>query len=374
MRAPWSGRKVNETVLTGLVTGAALVLFVAAFALVGGSGSTDQSISAGATPAAADLALASGTENGGEPAAPEAVHGHDGTTDTADAHGHAAGDPSASGPHAHDATGAHDDDNPHDGTHDTSGDPGDHHDDGHHPDTGTSGTHDPTDPGHPHDPAGPPHDPGDAHHPTTPGAPPPDDGHHHPPAPPTGSNPPPDEPSGPVISLDDPRVTSTQRAAAQLVIDRARVGMAAFPTVDAVTAAGYTWIGDGARSGYRHYVNFGYLTDGRVMDPAHIESIVVERQENGAMSLVSAMYILETGSGMADVPDIAGELTTWHDHRNLCWNGGRLAGIAGPDGTCPAGSTLIVTPPMLHVWMVENPCGPFAGIEGSHGSGCGHQH
>jgi hypothetical protein len=78
---------------------------------------------------------------------------------------------------------------------------------------------------------------------------------------------------------------------------------------------------------------------------------------------------------MADVPEIAGELTRWHDHRNLCWIGNRLAGVLGPDGQCPPGSTLIITPPMLHVWMVPHPCGPFAGIEGSHGSGCGsHDH
>jgi hypothetical protein len=32
---------------------------------------------------------------------------------------------------------------------------------------------------------------------------------------------------------------------------------------------------------------------------------------------------------------------------------------------------------MLHVWVVENECGPFAGIEGgagSHGETCEHAH
>jgi hypothetical protein len=29
---------------------------------------------------------------------------------------------------------------------------------------------------------------------------------------------------------------------------------------------------------------------------------------------------------------------------------------------------------MLHVWITEHPCGPFAGIEGSHGDGCAHNH
>jgi len=77
---------------------------------------------------------------------------------------------------------------------------------------------------------------------------------------------------------------------------------------------------------------------------------------------------------MADVPDIAGPLTTWHDHQNLCWNeDGSLAGIL-VDGTCRPAGTFRPTPPMLHVWVVEHPCGPFAGIDGSHGSGCEHEH
>jgi hypothetical protein len=29
---------------------------------------------------------------------------------------------------------------------------------------------------------------------------------------------------------------------------------------------------------------------------------------------------------------------------------------------------------MIHVWLIEHPCGPFAGIEGSHGEGCDHGH
>ena len=38
-------------------------------------------------------------------------------------------------------------------------------------------------------------------------------------------------------------------------------------------------------------------------------------------------------------------------------------------GTCARGE-FRPTQPMLHVWVDEHPCGPFAGIEGSHGSGC----
>jgi hypothetical protein len=180
-------------------------------------------------------------------------------------------------------------------------------------------------------------------------------------------------PTGPIISLDDPRVTSAQRAAAQALIDRTRAGMARFPTVASVQAAGYVSIGDGGSNGYEHFIHVGYMADGAELDQNRIESIVMRRLPGGGREIVSAMYILNFGKTMANVPDIAGELTTWHDHQNLCFEGTTLVGLA-VNGVCARGG-LLPTPPMLHVWMTSHPCGPFAGIE-SHGggSGCGHDH
>lgn len=52
----------------------------------------------------------------------------------------------------------------------------------------------------------------------------------------------------------------------------------------------------------------------------------------------------------------------------------RLAGVL-VNGRCFPSGTLRPTPPMLHVWLADHPCGPFAfaGIEG-HGGGCAHGH
>jgi hypothetical protein len=181
-------------------------------------------------------------------------------------------------------------------------------------------------------------------------------------------------PSGPIISLDDPRVTKSQRAAAQSLIDRTTAAMKSFGTLEAVVAGGYSWIQDGKNGGFRHYVNWSYLNDGRELDPSRIESIVTEKKADGSERVVSAMYILALGKTMADVPDVAGALTTWHDHKDLCWNGNVLAGRL-VNGKCTPGGTLVLTPPMLHVWMVPHPCGPFAGIEGHGMQTCGaHNH
>jgi hypothetical protein len=183
-------------------------------------------------------------------------------------------------------------------------------------------------------------------------------------------------PTGPVISLDDPRVTPAQRAAAQQLIDATVAGMRRFTDVASVEAAGYRSIGD-AGTGWEHFINSAYLNSSQVLDPDTVESVVFKVEPDGTRTLASAMYILPLGTTMADVPEIAGELTTWHDHQNLCWSvsgGLRVVGVTDANGRCARG-VFIATPPMLHVWLIPNECGPFAGIDGSHGSGCvGHEH
>ena len=113
----------------------------------------------------------------------------------------------------------------------------------------------------------------------------------------------------------------------------------AFTDVASAEAAGYVWIGDGRREGtYQHYINHAYLADGRELDPEHIESLVFEDTAEGPV-LVTTMYVLEVGSTMADVPDVAGDLTVWHDHQNLCWDesGTRLAGVSTDGKTASRG-------------------------------------
>ena len=173
---------------------------------------------------------------------------------------------------------------------------------------------------------------------------------------------------------DASHATRAQLDAARRLILTTRESVAArFPDEASLVAAGYRSIGDGVVSQYEHFLKAEYLADGRELDPAHVESVVLQQDATGKR-VVSALYILETGKTMADVPDVAGELTTWHDHQNLCWDrtGTRLAGLL-IGGRCVPGGTFRPTPPMLHVWLVDHPCGPFAGIEGQHGTGCAHQ-
>ena len=80
------------------------------------------------------------------------------------------------------------------------------------------------------------------------------------------------------------------------------------------------------------------------------------------------MYMLPFGSTFAHVPDVGGSLTQWHVHRNLCLTNNPqqkiVVGLTSLDGGCRPGTSKAGDTPMLHVWVVPNPCGPFAALEG----------
>ena len=184
--------------------------------------------------------------------------------------------------------------------------------------------------------------------------------------------------SDPLFSgADTSTATDEQlRSAANLVLQTREAVRGRFPTQESVVAAGYSSIGDGFPfSSFEHFVNPGYLSDGHELDPQRVESIVVESTPTGKW-VVSAMYILEPGHTLRDAPGPAGALTTWHEHHNICWDGTgtRIAGFVHDDGLCHPGGTFRVTPPMLHVWMRDHECGPFAGIEGHGSTTCAHTH
>jgi hypothetical protein len=83
------------------------------------------------------------------------------------------------------------------------------------------------------------------------------------------------------------------------------------------------------------------------------------------------MYQLPFGRRFADVPDVGGPLTQWHVHANLCLTNDPqqkiLAGFTAISGSCPPGTSKASNTPMLHVWVVPTPCGPFAALEGGTG-------
>jgi hypothetical protein len=148
-------------------------------------------------------------------------------------------------------------------------------------------------------------------------------------------------------------------AAAQLVAD-VRAGAARFEDVNAAQQEGYRLL-VGGRNGMSHWINGAYHADGRIVDPDRPESLMYLRMSDGSWKLVGVMFLMPTASEPG--PRIAGPLTAWHAHNNLCMNStvGRITALADANGNCPAGTAHMgKTSEMMHVWLVDNPNGVFS--------------
>ena len=152
--------------------------------------------------------------------------------------------------------------------------------------------------------------------------------------------------------------TAAEKAAAQLLLLQTRVGTERFQDLPAAMADGYRAVTP-ADQPIVHYVNPAYLVKGDTLNPEHPESLIYGSSSKGPI-LLAAMYIAH-GIGQPG-PDIGGPLTLWHAHSNLCFNSKTniIDAFTDAAGNCPAGSFNSGTPEMLHVWVVDNPNGPFS--------------
>lgn len=158
-------------------------------------------------------------------------------------------------------------------------------------------------------------------------------------------------------------VTAEQQARAENLIANTLSHLPAYAEPSAAEADGYRSINDGG-TGYEHYINSEYRTDGRVLDPDRPESLVYQVRD-GAKQLVAAMYMAEPGTTLDTTPDIGGPLTQWHIHDNLCFaTSGQVAGLTDASGGCAPPLVKPEPVPMIHVWIVPHPCGPFSALEG----------
>ena len=175
-----------------------------------------------------------------------------------------------------------------------------------------------------------------------------------------------------VHSHDGTTTTARQPTAAELeaaarLVTETKASVARYASLKAALAAGYVPM-EPPNIEIVHYVNPAYMVDADILDPQHIQSLIYYNGPHGTM-LIGAMYIMPR-RGM-DGPQIGGPLTQWHQHSNICFDDTTGIAVAfvhqGGDfdsrdksGSCPRGSTNKTTPLMLHVWLIDNPEGPFA--------------
>jgi hypothetical protein len=170
---------------------------------------------------------------------------------------------------------------------------------------------------------------------------------------------------GPASGLDR-QVTAQELEAASRLLTETRAAVAKYADQSAAIADGYQ-PGTPPALPIVHFLNGLYLGDGLILQPERVESLIYWNSDRGPV-LVGAMYIMP--DGMAG-PQIGGPLTKWHHHEDLCFEDstGMVVAMTGEGAevvpgllrsrTCPKGSRLRVTADMLHVWIVDNPKGPF---------------
>jgi len=160
--------------------------------------------------------------------------------------------------------------------------------------------------------------------------------------------------AGAVLQSTNAVATPEQVAAAARIYDQTRLAILPFEDWHAALAAGYRPQGSQALPS-THWINQAYVKSGAVMDLRHPQGLVYANTRHGPV-LLGAMFQMRSLGQFG--PDPGGPLTAWHQHENICIAPlGLEFSLMTPFAVCPLGAIDISVPPMLHVWIVDNPAG-----------------
>jgi hypothetical protein len=143
----------------------------------------------------------------------------------------------------------------------------------------------------------------------------------------------------------------TDLNAATRLIASVRAGISKYSHLSAAVADGYVPATN--PNGYVvHYADWAVVRAGDVLDPNHPSSLVYANTVSGPV-LLGAMFL-----GPAPCqpgPDVAGPLTQWHAHANLCLSATHeVVGRSNASGQCAVGKHNTNTFFMMHVWIAPS--------------------
>jgi hypothetical protein len=151
--------------------------------------------------------------------------------------------------------------------------------------------------------------------------------------------------------------TPEQEAAAARLLADTRASIARYSDPTVAIAAGFKPGPVSSAEPLRHFEN--QANANAILDPNRPQALVYAQTTHG-LQLIGAMYQMPRAGQWG--PDPGGPLTQWHQHEGICFSPfGFEFSFETPFWTCPVGSTSVTTPPMLHVWIIDNGTnGPFA--------------
>jgi hypothetical protein len=162
---------------------------------------------------------------------------------------------------------------------------------------------------------------------------------------------------GAVLQPTSDVATPEQQAAAAQLYAETKAAIVPYQDWHRAWAAGYR-PGGSQTLPSTHWMNQGFVNAGYVLDPRHPQGLVYANTPHGPV-LIGAMFQMKNIGEFG--PDPGGPLTAWHEHENICVTPfGFEFSLMTPYATCPLGAIDITVPAMLHVWIVDNPTGPFA--------------
>jgi len=163
--------------------------------------------------------------------------------------------------------------------------------------------------------------------------------------------------AGALLQSTNAVATQQQWDAANQLYRETQAAIAPYADWHQAWAAGYR-PGGSQTMPSTHWMNQRFVDAGYVMDPQHPQGLVYANTRHGPM-LLGAMFQMKRIGEFG--PDPGGPVTAWHQHENICFTPfGFEFSLMTPTATCPLGAISISAPPMLHVWIVDNPGGPFA--------------
>ena len=164
-------------------------------------------------------------------------------------------------------------------------------------------------------------------------------------------------------------VTAQQQAKAEALVRASVLKLPKWKNYDDAITDGFKSIGDGI-TGEEHVIKYEWIEDDVILDPTAPESLVyrVERAADGTFTktLEAAMYLLPSKYTLKNPPDVGGKLMQYHIHNNLCFtveDAPQVRAITDGEGKCPAPLVKGRENTMIHVWIRENRCGPFAALD-----------
>jgi hypothetical protein len=153
-----------------------------------------------------------------------------------------------------------------------------------------------------------------------------------------------------------------QRAAAEALWKASMANAERWRDPEAAAAAGFRFrndagAGPGGKVRFLHVPNPAWRADGRILDPAHPETLIYWNGPGDRLTLVGVMYTAARGS---PGPAVGGPITRWHDHES-CRDPATRAKLGRPvDGACPDGQVYRRSGEMMHVWFTDDLATAFA--------------